>query len=71
MKFTLVILLVIGSLVSFAQGPFAPQANQLGTSAIHADSSVFVAWASGIEVQRGKQDIAVQKLTFFVSLHTL
>jgi hypothetical protein len=51
---------ILVSLSSFAQGPFAAQANQPGTSAIHADSSVFVAWASQIEVQRGKQDIAVQ-----------
>ena len=42
-----------------AQGPFAPQANQIGTTAIHADSNVFIAWASQIEVLRGKQNIAV------------
>ena len=59
MRITLFITCLVGSLSSFAQGPFSPQANQLGTSAIHADSSVFVAWANRIEVLRGKQDIAV------------
>ena len=59
MKFALISLFVIASLSISAQGPFAPQANQLGTSAIHTDSSVFVAWASKVDVQRGKQDIAI------------
>ncbi len=59
MRITIFIVCLVESLSGFAQGPFSPQANQLGTSAIHADSSVFVAWANRIEVQRGKQDIAV------------
>lgn len=40
------------STVSFAQS-YAPPAGQAGTTAIHFDSSVFVAWATGVEVQRG------------------
>ncbi len=59
MRIPLSILLILGTLSIYAQGPFAPQANQTGTLAIHADSNVFVAWASRIEVQRGRQDIAV------------
>ena len=37
---------------AFAQS-YAPPAGQVGTTAIHKDSSVFVAWATGIEVKRG------------------
>jgi hypothetical protein len=37
---------------------FAPAAGQPGSTAIHMDSNVFVAWASGIEVQRGFLDLS-------------
>jgi len=37
---------------------FAPAAGQLGSTAIHMDSSAIVGWASGIEVQRGFLDIS-------------
>jgi hypothetical protein len=37
---------------------YAPSAGQAGTTAIHKDSSVFVAWATGIEVHRGYLDIS-------------
>lgn len=41
-------------------GQFAPPANQMGTTAIHKDSSVIVNWATGVaEFVRGPQDIAV------------
>lgn len=42
---------------SFAQS-YAPPAGQAGTTAIHLDSSVFVAWATGINVQRGYVQIS-------------
>lgn len=42
---------------SFAQGPFAPAANQAGTTAIHKDSSIFVGWASSAVIHRGFQNI--------------
>lgn len=42
-----------------AQGPYAPAANVLGTDAMYKDSSSFVAWADGIDIIRGKQDIAI------------
>lgn len=35
---------------------YAPPAGQTGTTAIHKDSSVFVAWATGIVVERGYVD---------------
>lgn len=36
----------------FAQS-YAPPAGQVGTTAIHKDSSVFMAWATGVEIERG------------------
>lgn len=37
---------------------FPPAAGQPGTTALHADSSAFIGWAVGCEVQRGPQDIS-------------
>lgn len=37
---------------------FAPPAGQAGTTAMHKDSSAFVAWATGCTVVRGYQDIS-------------
>jgi len=48
--------------VSAAQGPYPPAAGQVGTTAIHKDSSVFMAWASNANVILGYQDIANQSL---------
>lgn len=42
----------------FAQGPYAPAVGQTGTTAIHKDSTVFTAWASNCELNRGWQNIA-------------
>ena len=36
---------------------FAPEAGVVGTTAMHADSSAFVAWATGCTVERGLQRI--------------
>lgn len=36
---------------------FAPEAGVAGTTAMHADSSAFVAWATGCNVERGLQRI--------------
>lgn len=41
---------------SFAQ--FAPAAGQVGSTAIHKDSSIIVAWAQHCAVQRGPKDIS-------------
>ena len=38
--------------------PFAPAQDQPGTTAIHADSSAFVAWATGCVVEPGPMNIS-------------
>jgi hypothetical protein len=43
---------------------FAPPAGQAGTTAIHKDSSVFVAWANTCIVQRAYQDISDTSLGY-------
>ncbi len=47
-----------------AVAQFAPPAGQLGTTAIHKDSSVFVAWATGCSIIRGYQDISDTSLGY-------
>lgn len=62
MKFYLYIILIINLLFfnnqAIAQGPYAPAVGQAGTTAIHKDSSVFVAWATSAIIERGWQNIA-------------
>jgi len=41
-----------------ASAQFAPPAGEPGSTAMHADSSAFVAWATGCTVQRGPIDIS-------------
>lgn len=55
MRKILSIFLVILPLLSVAQ--FAPPAGQEGTTAMHCDSSAFVAWATGCVVERGPMQI--------------
>ena len=55
MRKILSIFLVVLPLLSVAQ--FAPPAGQEGSTAINADSPVFVAWATGCVVQRGPMRI--------------
>ncbi|MEX2380710.1 MAG: T9SS type A sorting domain-containing protein [Vicingaceae bacterium] len=50
------------TLGSFAQGPYAPAAGISGTTAMHKDSSTFMAWADQCSVVRGFQDIAQPSL---------
>ncbi len=57
--FCFLLVCVISMAHTFAQGSFSPNADTPGTTAIHKDSSVFVNWATGCEVSRGPQDIAV------------
>lgn len=54
------VLIVCGLLFinSKAQGPFAPPAGQVGSSAMHKDSTVIVAWAANAVIERGWQNIA-------------
>lgn len=58
MRQLLLIIFAWMTLGSFAQGPYAPAAGVIGTSAMHKDSSAFVAWANNCSIQRGFQDIA-------------
>ncbi|PCJ23815.1 MAG: hypothetical protein COA97_10865 [Flavobacteriales bacterium] len=56
---TIVLSLLIGKL--FAQemaGPYAPPAGQIGTAAIHKDSSIIIDWATNAIIERGWQNIA-------------
>lgn len=50
-------LLVGTSSLTMAQS-YAPSADQAGTTAIKADSSIFVSWATGAEVNRGYINIS-------------
>jgi len=52
----------IGS--SYAQGPYAPNAETPGTAAIHFSSEQFVSWASEIQVIRGYKDLANKSLGY-------
>lgn len=54
--------LTLIQLLAVAQ--FAPPVGQLGTTAIHKDSSVFVAWATGSSIIRGYQDISNTSLGY-------
>ena len=49
-------------LANCAVAQFAPPAGMPGSTAIAADSPVFVAWATGIELERGYQYIADESL---------
>ena len=57
MKFFLsTLLFCVTAITAVAQ--FAPPAGQMGSTALHKDSSIFVAWASSGTVQRGLKDIS-------------
>jgi hypothetical protein len=62
MRNCLLIIFFLFAQLSFAQ--FAPAAGKPGTTAIHADSSIFVGWASGCTVERGLQDISDPSLGY-------
>lgn len=51
-KIRLFLLSILSVPFGFSQS-YAPPADQPGTTAIHMDSSVFVAWATGLTVERG------------------
>jgi len=60
MKFFLFLIPLFFPFFSFAQ--FAPPAGQPGTTAIPADSPVFTAWATAIEIERGWINMTDQSL---------
>jgi hypothetical protein len=55
MKKISILLLTMVPAMLWAQ--FAPEAGVAGTTAMHADSSAFVAWATGCTIERGPQQI--------------
>ena len=57
MRFGILFLLVGVFNLMLAQGSYAPDADTPGTTAMHKDSSAFVAWATGATVERGWQNI--------------
>jgi hypothetical protein len=57
MRLILILLLLVHAFCLDAQ--FHPPAGESGTSAMHADSSAFVAWASSCIVARGPQQIGI------------
>lgn len=55
----LISLIVVAILSQFVSAQsYSPAAGELGSNAISKDSSVFVSWATGIEITRGYQDIS-------------
>ncbi|MBL4703993.1 MAG: T9SS type A sorting domain-containing protein [Flavobacteriales bacterium] len=46
------------SLSCYGQGTFPPAAGQVGTTAIHRDSSAIVGWATGCSIERGFMDLS-------------
>ena len=54
-KRTIILLMALVPMMLWAQ--FAPEAGVAGTTAMHADSSAFVAWATGCTIDRGPQQI--------------
>lgn len=60
LKWGFAILLLFTNISLRAQ--FAPPAGQDGSTAIHADSNIFVAWANNCEISRGFMDISNPQL---------
>jgi len=58
LRFTLLISLSLQIFTGFGQGAFAPSAGQVGTTAIHKDSSLIQGWGTGCSVVLGPLDIA-------------
>jgi hypothetical protein len=58
LKFVLVILVFLGTKV-FAQGPFSPAADSVGSNAIFKDSTAIVSWVDDCVITRGLQDISL------------
>ena len=57
-----ILLAAILGLPNALDAQFAPEAGQPGTTAIHADSSIFVAWATGCVTQRGPIKMGMDSL---------
>lgn len=60
-------LLLVPALFFFCQAsaqPYAPPVGQLGTSAMHKDSSAFIGWVTACLISRGYQDLSNTSLGF-------
>jgi len=64
MKNKLTTILILLTSISFTQGSYAPSAGTTGTTAIHADSTIFVAWAGECKVFRGLKQISNPSLGY-------
>lgn len=62
MKNTLILSTLFTVFTAFAQS-YAPPAEEPGSTAVHKDSEQFVAWATGITVQRGLVNISDPEAT--------
>lgn len=58
------ILFAIAVLPLSMKAQYAPEAGMPGSTAMHADSSAFVAWATGCTIERGLQQIDDESLGF-------
>jgi hypothetical protein len=58
MKRRILIALVLCMVLTKTQAQFAPQAGIIGTTAMHKDSSIFIAWANSGFINRGWQDVS-------------
>jgi hypothetical protein len=58
MKRRILIALVLCVVLTKTQAQFAPQAGIIGTTAMHKDSSIFIAWANSGFINRGWQDVS-------------
>ena len=58
MKKIILIALVLCTVLTKTQAQFAPQAGNIGTTAMHKDSSIFIAWANSGFINRGWQDVS-------------
>lgn len=57
MRLLLLISVSLSVFLGKSQGAFAPAAGEIGTTAIHKDSSLFVGWANQVVLDRGYKDI--------------
>lgn len=56
-RFQIGVVFLLVSSIAFAQGPFAPAADSVGSTAIYKDSNIIVGWVNNCTVTRGYQNI--------------
>ena len=55
-------IVILITLTDSLSAQYAPPAGQIGTTAIHADSNIFIDWANNCTVERGWADISLPEL---------